>query len=126
VIPEMARGSIGRERMLTSVVGISAHQQPPGTGLQEDLNNELLAVSPPDTRTVELKFNFGFLKLRREQEMQQQKLWRDFQEQKKELELQHKMQIENKLQVSLVFLLLLVLFLLFENPFSRANCSTQS
>jgi hypothetical protein len=38
--------------------------------------------------------------LRREQEMQQQKLWRDFQEQKKELELQHKMQIESKLQVS--------------------------
>jgi hypothetical protein len=41
-----------------------------------------------------------FLQLRREQELQQQKLWRDFQEQKKELELQHKMQIESKLQVS--------------------------
>lgn len=44
-------------------------------------------------------FSFS-LQLRREQELQQQKLWRDFQEQKKELELQHKMQIESKLQVS--------------------------
>jgi hypothetical protein len=41
---EMARGSIGRERMLSGVVGITAHQ-PPATGHQEDLNNELLAVS---------------------------------------------------------------------------------
>lgn len=41
---EMARGSIGRERMLSGVVGISAHQ-PPASGHQEDLNNELLAVS---------------------------------------------------------------------------------
>ncbi|KAG5681497.1 hypothetical protein PVAND_010924 [Polypedilum vanderplanki] len=72
---DMARGSIGRERILSGVVG--SHQQP--NALQEDLNNELLA-------------------LRREQELQQQKLWRDFQEQKKELELQHKMQIESKLQ----------------------------
>lgn len=40
----MARGSIGRERMLSGVVGISSHQ-PPATGHQEDLNNELLAVS---------------------------------------------------------------------------------
>lgn len=41
---EMARGSIGRERMLSGVVGMTAHQ-PPATGHQEDLNNELLAVS---------------------------------------------------------------------------------
>lgn len=40
----MARGSIGRERMLSGVVGMTAHQ-PPTTGHQEDLNNELLAVS---------------------------------------------------------------------------------
>jgi hypothetical protein len=45
-------------------------------------------------------FFFTNTQLRREQELQQQKLWRDFQEQKKELELQHKMQLENKLQVS--------------------------
>ena len=44
LFPEMARGSIGRERMLSGVVGISAHQ-PPASGHQEDLNNELLAVS---------------------------------------------------------------------------------
>jgi hypothetical protein len=37
----MARGSLGRERILSGVVG--AHQQP--GALQEDLNNELLAVS---------------------------------------------------------------------------------
>lgn len=43
-LPEMARGSIGRERMLSGVVGINAHQPPPA-GHQEDLNNELLAVS---------------------------------------------------------------------------------
>lgn len=49
-------------------------------------------------------FWFSLPQLRREQELQQQKLWRDFQEQKKELELQHKMQIESKLQVSLLFL----------------------
>jgi hypothetical protein len=47
----MARGSIGRERMLTSVVGISAHQ-PPGTGLQEDLNNELLVVRRNNMKSV--------------------------------------------------------------------------
>lgn len=35
----MARGSIGRERMISSV-----GNQPPNA-LQEDLNNELLAVS---------------------------------------------------------------------------------
>lgn len=40
----MARGSLGRERMLSGVVGISAHQ-PPASAHQEDLNNELLAVS---------------------------------------------------------------------------------
>jgi hypothetical protein len=40
----MARGSLGRERMMSGVVGIAAHQ-PPATGHQEDLNNELLAVS---------------------------------------------------------------------------------
>lgn len=40
----MARGSIGRERMLSGVVGITSHQPPTG-GHQEDLNNELLAVS---------------------------------------------------------------------------------
>jgi hypothetical protein len=40
----MARGSLGRERMMSGVVGITAHQ-PPATGHQEDLNNELLAVS---------------------------------------------------------------------------------
>lgn len=48
------------------------------------------------------QWKFLSLQLRREQELQQQKLWRDFQEQKKELELQHKMQIESKLQVSFV------------------------
>jgi hypothetical protein len=46
------------------------------------------------------RVSFFLFQLRREQELQQQKLWRDFQEQKKELELQHKMQIESKLQVS--------------------------
>ncbi|CRK87517.1 CLUMA_CG001318, isoform A [Clunio marinus] len=76
---EMARGSIGRDRILSGVVGLSTHQQPPTSAHQEDLNNELLA-------------------LRREQELQQEKLWRDFQEQKAELELQHRMQIESKLQ----------------------------
>lgn len=40
---EMARGSLGRERMLSGV-GIPSHQ-PPAGGHQEDLNNELLAVS---------------------------------------------------------------------------------
>lgn len=40
----MARGSIGRERMMSGVVGISAHQ-PPASGHQEDLNNELNKVS---------------------------------------------------------------------------------
>lgn len=49
------------------------------------------------------EFLFFASQLRHEQELQQQKLWRDFQEQKKELELQHKMQIESKLQVSLSF-----------------------
>lgn len=44
-LAEMARGSIGRERMLAGVVGISAHQPPASGGHQEDLNNELLAVS---------------------------------------------------------------------------------
>lgn len=39
----MARGSIGRERMMSGV--ISAHQ-PPASGHQEDLNNELNKVSP--------------------------------------------------------------------------------
>ena len=42
----MARGSIGRERILAGVVGSNnniSHQQP--NALQEDLNNELLAVS---------------------------------------------------------------------------------
>lgn len=51
-----------------------------------------------------LKKTFVRLQLRREQELQQQKLWRDFQEQKKELEHQHKMQIESKLQVSCLVL----------------------
>lgn len=59
------------------------------------------------------------MQLRREQELQQQKLWRDFQEQKKELELQHKMQIESKLQVSFllfaVFLILASDHMLFSN-----------
>lgn len=40
----MARGSIGRDRMMSGVVGISAHQ-PPASGHQEDLNNELNKVS---------------------------------------------------------------------------------
>lgn len=41
----MARGSIGRERMISGVGGISSsHQQQPG-GHQEELNNELLQVS---------------------------------------------------------------------------------
>lgn len=48
VFSEMARGSIGRERMLSGVVGISSHQPPP-VGHQEDLNNELLAVSFQDS-----------------------------------------------------------------------------
>jgi hypothetical protein len=41
----MARGSIGRERILSGVVGNNniSHQQP--NAIQEDLNNELLAVS---------------------------------------------------------------------------------
>lgn len=43
LISERARGSIGRDRMLSGVVSISA--QPPPSGHQEDLNNELLAVS---------------------------------------------------------------------------------
>lgn len=40
----MARGSIGRERMISGVVGgiTTSHQSP---AHQEDLNNELLAVS---------------------------------------------------------------------------------
>lgn len=38
----MSRGSIGRERMISSVGNLS-HQPP--NALQEDLNNELLAVS---------------------------------------------------------------------------------
>jgi hypothetical protein len=42
IILEMARGSIGRERMLSGVVGNISH---PPSALQEDLNNELLAVS---------------------------------------------------------------------------------
>jgi hypothetical protein len=42
---EMARGSIGRERMISGVVGgiTTSHQSP---AHQEELNNELLAVSP--------------------------------------------------------------------------------
>lgn len=47
----MARGSIGRERMLSGVVGISSHQ-PPAAGHQEDLNNELLAVSVEDADSL--------------------------------------------------------------------------
>ena len=50
----MARGSIGRERMLSGVVGISSHQ-PPATGHQEDLNNELLAVSFQETADFHAK-----------------------------------------------------------------------
>lgn len=44
IFTEMARGSIGRERMISGVVSsnISSHQPP--SALQEDLNNELLAV----------------------------------------------------------------------------------
>lgn len=49
-----------------------------------------------------INFVLFYFQLRREQELQQQKLWRDFQEQKKEMELQHKMQIENKLQVRIL------------------------
>lgn len=49
----MARGSIGRERMISGVGGISSsHQQQPG-GHQEELNNELLQVS----QTVHLSIN---------------------------------------------------------------------
>lgn len=50
-----------------------------------------------------INFVLFYFQLRREQELQQQKLWRDFQEQKKEMELQHKMQIENKLQVRILW-----------------------
>lgn len=57
-------------------------------------------------------FFLFLLKLRREQELQQQKLWRDFQEQKKELELQHKMQIETKLQVSCKYVIVTASLLL--------------
>jgi hypothetical protein len=39
----MARGSIGRERMISGVVNSNLSHQP-GV-MQEDLNNELLAVS---------------------------------------------------------------------------------
>lgn len=45
LLPEMARGSMsgGRERMMTNSVGNLSHHPP--TSLQDDLNNELNAVS---------------------------------------------------------------------------------
>lgn len=43
----MARGSIGRERILSGVVG----SQPPNA-LQDDLNQELLAVSMVRRNTI--------------------------------------------------------------------------
>lgn len=38
--------------------------------------------------------------LKKEQEMQKQMLWHTFQEKNKQLELQHKLQLEHKYQVS--------------------------
>ena len=42
---------------------------------------------------------FVCLQLRKEQEMQKQKLWHAFQEKNKELEMQHRQQLEHKFQV---------------------------
>lgn len=40
------------------------------------------------------------LQLKKEQEIQKQMLWHTFQEKNKQLELQHKLQLEHKYQVS--------------------------
>lgn len=46
------------------------------------------------------------LQLKKEQELQKQMLWHTFQEKNKQLELQHKWQLEHKFQVSLPFVII--------------------
>lgn len=43
------------------------------------------------------------LQLKKEQEMQKQLLWHNFQEKNKQLEMQHKIQLEHKYQVRVLF-----------------------
>ncbi|XP_062537394.1 histone deacetylase 4 isoform X5 [Armigeres subalbatus] len=81
---EMARDStMGRDRVLAV----------PSTGIAlETPSTSQLSAGPTD-------INQQILELRKEQELQKQKLWHAFQEKNKELELQHRQQLEHKFQV---------------------------
>ncbi|XP_029710704.1 histone deacetylase 4 isoform X4 [Aedes albopictus] len=81
---EMARDStMGRDRVLAV----------PSTGIALDSpSTSQLTAGPPD-------INQQILELRKEQELQKQELWHAFQEKNKQLELQHRQQLEHKFQV---------------------------
>lgn len=57
---------------------------------------------------------FIIFKLKKEQELQKQRLWHTFQEKNKQLELQHKWQLEHKFQVSILALVDNILNFFFE------------
>ncbi|XP_055523207.1 histone deacetylase 4 isoform X5 [Wyeomyia smithii] len=82
---EMARDStMGRDRVLVM----------PSTGIALDTpSTSQPAAGPTD-------INQQILELRKEQEMQKQKLWHAFQEKNKELEMQHRQQLEHKFQLA--------------------------
>ncbi|XP_055914527.1 histone deacetylase 4 isoform X6 [Eupeodes corollae] len=87
---DMARDSaIARDRMIVVPGSLSLDinstgNQPPAA--PADINQEILENSPV------------IFQLKKEQEMQKQMLIHSFQEQKKQLELQHKLQLEHKYQ----------------------------
>lgn len=81
---EMARDStMGRERVLVV----------PNTGMALDTPSTSQSTAGPTD------INQQILELRKEQELQKQKLWHAFQEKNKELEMQHRQQLEHKFQV---------------------------
>ncbi|XP_055636355.1 histone deacetylase 4 isoform X3 [Toxorhynchites rutilus septentrionalis] len=82
---EMARDStMGRDRVLVM----------PSTGIALD------TPSTSQTTAGPTDINQQILELRKEQEMQKQKLWHAFQEKNKELEMQHRQQLEHKFQLA--------------------------
>ncbi|XP_058443460.1 histone deacetylase 4 isoform X4 [Malaya genurostris] len=82
---EMARDStMGRDRVLVM----------PSTGIALDTPSTSQPAAGPND------INQQILELRKEQEIQKQKLWHAFQEKNKELEMQHRQQLEHKFQLA--------------------------
>lgn len=63
------------------------------------LNHEMTSIAATDDINQQI---LESLQLKREQEIQKQRLWHTYQEKNKEMELRHKMQLEHKYQVAVL------------------------